>query len=148
MTHSVLTEHKPNSVINIWWSHEDNPIDPSSSSPQWLCGGMLAMDGQWQSSCIVSVRTNRVLNKHIIFLYLPSEVFLQLKISEKILTKNKFHQSEIDTNFQKRMLVYFDYFNTLQIVHVWCLFRKNISNTGVSIYNSLITISSFATFIK
>ena len=38
---------------------------PSSSSPQWLCGGdMLAMDGQWRSSRIVSVRTKRVLNKH------------------------------------------------------------------------------------
>ena len=31
---------------------------------QWLCGNMLALDGQWQSSCIVSVRANRVLNKH------------------------------------------------------------------------------------
>ena len=31
---------------------------------QWLCGDMLVMDDQWQSSCIVSVRTNRVLNKH------------------------------------------------------------------------------------
>ena len=37
---------------------------PSSSSPQWLCGNMLAMDDQWQSSRIVSVKTNRVLNKH------------------------------------------------------------------------------------
>ena len=37
---------------------------PSSSSPQWLCGDMPAMDGQWQSSRIVSVGTNRVLNKH------------------------------------------------------------------------------------
>ena len=37
---------------------------PSSSSPQWLCGDMLAMDGQWWSSRIVSVRTNRVLSKH------------------------------------------------------------------------------------
>ena len=32
---------------------------PSSSSPQWLCGEMPAMDGQWQSSPIVSVTTNR-----------------------------------------------------------------------------------------
>ena len=31
---------------------------PHSSSPQWLCGDMPAMDGQWQSSRIVSVRTN------------------------------------------------------------------------------------------
>ena len=31
---------------------------------QSLCGNMLALDGQWQSSCIVSVRANRVLNKH------------------------------------------------------------------------------------
>ena len=31
---------------------------------QWLCGNMPAMHGQWRSSPIVSVRTNRVLNKH------------------------------------------------------------------------------------
>ena len=31
---------------------------------KWLCGDMPAMDGQWRSSRIVSVRTNRVLNKH------------------------------------------------------------------------------------
>ena len=37
---------------------------PSSSSQQWLCGDMPAMDGQWRRSRIVSVRTNRVLNKH------------------------------------------------------------------------------------
>ena len=37
---------------------------PSSSSPQWFCGDMPAMAGQWRSSRIVSVRTNRVLNKH------------------------------------------------------------------------------------
>ena len=30
----------------------------------YICGDMLAMDGQWWSSCIVSVTTNRVLNKH------------------------------------------------------------------------------------
>ena len=35
---------------------------PSSSSPQWLCGGMTAVDDQWWSSRIVSVRTNRVLH--------------------------------------------------------------------------------------
>ena len=38
-------------------------MHPSSSSRQWLCGNMPAMDGQWWSSRIVSVRTNRVLNK-------------------------------------------------------------------------------------
>ena len=37
---------------------------PSSSSPQWLRGDMPAMDGQWRSSRIVSVRTNREHNKH------------------------------------------------------------------------------------
>ena len=36
---------------------------PSSSSPQWLCGDIPAMDGQWRNSRIVSV-TNRALNKH------------------------------------------------------------------------------------
>ena len=35
----------------------------SSSLPQWFCGDMPAMDGQWWSSRIVSVRTNRVLKK-------------------------------------------------------------------------------------
>ena len=35
-----------------------------SSSPQWLGGDILAMDGQWQISRFVSVRTNRLLNKH------------------------------------------------------------------------------------
>ena len=39
------------------------PMRPSSS-PQWLCGDMPAMDGQRRSSRIVSVRTNRVLNEH------------------------------------------------------------------------------------
>ena len=37
---------------------------PYSSSPQWLCSNMPAMEGQWRSSRIISVRTNRVLNKH------------------------------------------------------------------------------------
>ena len=36
----------------------------SSSSLQWLCGDMSAMDSQWCSSRTLSVRTNRVLNKH------------------------------------------------------------------------------------
>ena len=36
----------------------------SSSSPQWLCGNMPTMDGQWQSSRISSVRINRLLKKH------------------------------------------------------------------------------------
>ena len=40
---------------------------PSSSSPQWLCGDMPAMDSQWQSSRIVSVRTNRALGKERIY---------------------------------------------------------------------------------
>ena len=45
-------------------SHKDNPICPSSSSPQWLSGDLPAMDGQWWRSRIVSVRTDRVFNKH------------------------------------------------------------------------------------
>ena len=49
--------------IYIYIYQEDNPMH-ASSSPQWLCGDMPAMDGQWRSSRIVSVRTNRVLNKH------------------------------------------------------------------------------------
>ena len=36
----------------------------SSSSPQWLCGYMPTMDGQWQISRISSVRINRLLKKH------------------------------------------------------------------------------------
>ena len=35
-----------------------------SSSPQWLGGDILAMDGQWQISRFVSFRTIRLLNKH------------------------------------------------------------------------------------
>ena len=33
----------------IYWSHEDNPMQPSSSSLQWLCDDMPDLDGQWQS---------------------------------------------------------------------------------------------------
>ena len=36
----------------------------TSSSLKWLCGDTLALGGHWRSSCIVSVRTNRVANKH------------------------------------------------------------------------------------
>ena len=46
---------------------------PSSSSPQWLCGDMPAMDGQWRSSHIVSVTTNRVLNMHVAFCFVHVE---------------------------------------------------------------------------
>ena len=45
-------------------SRENNPMHPSSSSPEWLCGDMPAMSGQWRSSRIISVRTNRMFNKH------------------------------------------------------------------------------------
>ena len=38
-------------------------MHPSSSSPQWLCGNMPAMHGQWRSSRIVTAGTNRELNK-------------------------------------------------------------------------------------
>ena len=34
---------------------------PSSSSPQWLCGDMPAMDGQWQSSEPEPVNQKHVL---------------------------------------------------------------------------------------
>ena len=64
MTHRVFNMQKTKSIIDIQWHHEDNPMRPSSSSPQWLCGDMPAMDGQWRSSRIASVRANRVLNKH------------------------------------------------------------------------------------
>ena len=59
MTDRVFNKHKAKSI-----RHEDNPMSPSSLSPQCLCGDMPAMDGQWRSSRIVSVRNNRVLNKH------------------------------------------------------------------------------------
>ena len=62
--HIVLNKHKLWSIIHIYWSHEHNPMRPFSSSPQWLCGDMLAMESQWRCSCIFSARTNRVLNKH------------------------------------------------------------------------------------
>ena len=32
-------------------------MHPSSSSPQWLCGNVPAMNGQWRSSHIVSITT-------------------------------------------------------------------------------------------
>ena len=50
-------------IYNIY-IYKDNPMSPFSSSPQWICGDMPAIGGQWRSSRIVSVRTNRVLNKH------------------------------------------------------------------------------------
>ena len=60
----VLNKHKAKRIIiHIQSTYEDNPMHPSSSL-QWLCGDMSAMDGQWQSSRIVSVRTNRVFSKH------------------------------------------------------------------------------------
>ena len=37
---------KHNSIILVPYSHEDNPMRPSSLSRQWLCGDMLAMSGQ------------------------------------------------------------------------------------------------------
>ena len=49
MTHRVLNQHnKARSIIHIKQSYEDNPMCPSPSSTQWLCGDMLAMDDQWQ----------------------------------------------------------------------------------------------------
>ena len=47
MTHRVLNKHRARSIIHIYWSHEDNPMRPSSSSPQWLCDDMPAMDGKY-----------------------------------------------------------------------------------------------------
>ena len=37
---------KHNSIILVPYSHEDNPMHPSSLSRQWLCGDMVAMGGQ------------------------------------------------------------------------------------------------------
>ena len=37
---------KHNSIILVPYSHEDNPMRPSSLSRQWLCGDMVAMGGQ------------------------------------------------------------------------------------------------------
>ena len=34
-----------------------------SSSPQWLCGDIPAMDSQWRSPHIITIGTNRVLVK-------------------------------------------------------------------------------------
>ena len=63
MTQRVLNNHKARSIIHIQWSHEGNPIQPSSSLAQWFCGGVPAMDGQWQSWRIVSIRINWELTK-------------------------------------------------------------------------------------
>ena len=46
------------------YSHEDNPMLPFPSSPQWLSGDVPAMDGQWRSSRIVSIGNSRVLNNY------------------------------------------------------------------------------------
>ena len=47
MTHNrVLNKHKAKRIIiHIQSTYEDNPMHPSSSL-QWLCGDMSAMDGQ------------------------------------------------------------------------------------------------------
>ena len=37
---------KHNSIIHVTYSHEDNPMRPSSLSLQWLHGDMLAMGSQ------------------------------------------------------------------------------------------------------
>ena len=50
--------HKAKSIIHIQWRCEDNIMHSSSSSPQWLCGDMLAIDDQWRSLRVVSVRTS------------------------------------------------------------------------------------------
>ena len=65
MTHNkVLNKHKVKRIIiHIQSTDEDNPMHPSSSI-QWLCGDMSAMNGQWQSSRTISVKTNRVFSKH------------------------------------------------------------------------------------
>ena len=56
MTHIVLSKHKARSIIHIVESWKQ------SSASILLIN--TAMDGQWQSSRIVSVRTNRILKKH------------------------------------------------------------------------------------
>ena len=43
-------------------------MHPSSSSPQWLCNDMPAMDIQWWSSRIVNVRTNMTSSCWIVFM--------------------------------------------------------------------------------
>ena len=43
MKHKVLNKHKTRGTIYIQWSHEDTPMHPSSSSPQWLSGDMPAI---------------------------------------------------------------------------------------------------------
>ena len=63
MIHNAQQAQSKEHITYIQLCHEDNPMCPSSS-PQWLCGNMPAMDGQWGSSHIVSVRTNTVVNKH------------------------------------------------------------------------------------
>ena len=43
MKHRALHKHKTRSTIHIQWSHEDTPMHPFSSSPQWLSGDMPAI---------------------------------------------------------------------------------------------------------
>ena len=64
-------KHKAMGIIHIQWRSEDNPMRPSSSSPQWLFGGMPAMDGQWRSSRILSVRNKTVFMTSLyIYIYI------------------------------------------------------------------------------
>ena len=93
MTQRVSNNHKARSIIHIQWSHEDNPIKPSSSSAQWICGDVPAMDGQWQSWRIVSVRTNRVFKQHAPWLLGSTRILvLHFLISLCVMNQFRFNQ--------------------------------------------------------
>ena len=47
MIHNAEQAQSKEHITYIQLCHEDNPMCPSSS-PQWLCGNILAMDGQWR----------------------------------------------------------------------------------------------------
>ena len=49
---------------------------PPSSSPQWLCSDMPAMDGHWRSSCIVTVLQKE--GKYIIMCHETTSVLTRL----------------------------------------------------------------------
>ena len=97
---------------------------PSSSSPQWLCGDMPAMDGQWRSSRIVYIYIYIIY----IYIYISSEIdkFLE-KYKDKNISisynNNKFDTEEITESLIK---LHNDVFNFNQFIKEYNKFMDNV----------------------
>ena len=61
----------------LQWSHERNPMHPSSSSPQWIWGNMLVMVGQWGSSSIICVIYEYI---YIIYTYIYIYIYIHTNL--------------------------------------------------------------------